>query len=142
MRKPVTLITGANGEIGHGLLDYFNEQGDNDVVAIDLHPIDKRLRETCYDSANDLLVIGGTLPPDAKGLRRTPVYDCATNRWVALAIGGAVNPNDPRKRGSGRNVSLGLMYDAKRGLVWAVDTDSRVYVLRIDIEAANALPPA
>ena len=116
------------------------------LAARKLDPADAKgvtgfLRETCYDSANDLLVIGGTLPPDADGLRRTPVYDCANNRWLALKIGGAVNPNDPRKRGGGRNVSLGLMYDAKRGLVWAVDTYSRVYVLRIDLETADAVDP-
>lgn len=47
-RKPVVLITGANGEIGHGLLDYFNRRGDMSVVALDLNPMDKSLRPLCH----------------------------------------------------------------------------------------------
>ncbi|MGE0479893.1 MAG: NAD-dependent epimerase/dehydratase family protein [Phycisphaerae bacterium] len=44
MRKPVLLITGANGEIGHGLIAHFARQSEHEVVALDLHPIDERLR--------------------------------------------------------------------------------------------------
>lgn len=44
MRKPVLLITGANGEIGHGLIAHFAQHSDHEVVALDLHPIDERLR--------------------------------------------------------------------------------------------------
>ena len=47
MRKPVTLITGANGEIGHGLLEYFKQRGDA-VVALDLNPMDESLRPLCF----------------------------------------------------------------------------------------------
>lgn len=43
MRKPVILITGANGEIGHGLIEYFRDQDRHDIVALDLKPIDERL---------------------------------------------------------------------------------------------------
>jgi nucleoside-diphosphate-sugar epimerase len=43
MRKPVILITGANGEIGHGLIEYFRGQDRHDIVALDLKPIDERL---------------------------------------------------------------------------------------------------
>ena len=39
-----------------------------------------------YDAANDLLLVGGTLPPDDDGVRRTPAYDCADNRWVSLKL--------------------------------------------------------
>lgn len=48
MRKPVTLITGANGEIGHGLLEYFHARGDTAVVTLDLNPMDKSLRPLCH----------------------------------------------------------------------------------------------
>lgn len=47
MRKPVTLITGANGEIGHGLIDHFGRAGVHDIVALDLQPLDARLRPHC-----------------------------------------------------------------------------------------------
>lgn len=47
MRKPVALITGASGEIGHGLLEYFKKNDELDVVALDLHPVDDELRANC-----------------------------------------------------------------------------------------------
>jgi hypothetical protein len=90
------------------------------------------LRECRYDVANDLVLVGGTLPPDSAGIRRTPAYDCAGNRWVSLKLGG----DDPSGK-TGRNVSLGLMYDAKRKLFWAVDTNSNVFVLRLDVKTAD-----
>lgn len=43
MREDVVLITGANGEIGHGLIDYLSEH-DSTIVALDLNPLDKELR--------------------------------------------------------------------------------------------------
>ena len=85
-----------------------------------------------YDEANDLLLVGATLPPDATGVRRTPAYDPQQNAWVSLKIAG----NDPSGE-KGRNVSLGMMYDAKRKLFWAVDTDCRVYVLKLNPAAAD-----
>jgi threonine 3-dehydrogenase len=45
MRKPVILITGANGEIGHGLLAAFRSGDDYGVVALDLKPLDDALRD-------------------------------------------------------------------------------------------------
>jgi hypothetical protein len=88
-----------------------------------------------YDSTNDLVLGGCTLPPDADGVRRTPAYDCGGDRWVSLKIGG----DDPSGK-KGRNVSMGMMYDAKRKLFWAVDTNSNVYVLRLDVAAADLKP--
>lgn len=50
MRKPVILVTGANGEIGHGLLAHFGSDGDHEVIALDVHPLDERLRPYCAAS--------------------------------------------------------------------------------------------
>jgi hypothetical protein len=86
-----------------------------------------------YDAGQDVLLVGATLPPDADGCRRTPVYDCATNRWQALKLAG----DDPSGK-TGRNVSLGLLYDARRRLFWAVDAQSRVFVLRLDVKTADS----
>jgi len=47
MRKPVTLITGANGEIGHGLIEYLRHQDHHEIVALDLNPIDEAIRPYC-----------------------------------------------------------------------------------------------
>ena len=44
MRVEVVLITGANGEIGHGLIHYLAKQG-YPIVALDVKPLDKVLRE-------------------------------------------------------------------------------------------------
>jgi len=86
-----------------------------------------------YDSEHDLFLVGGTMAAGAE--RRTPAYDPEGDRWVSLRISGD-DPSGPK----GRNVSLGLMYDAKRKLFWAVDTNSQVYVLRLDPKTADLQP--
>ncbi len=40
MRKPVVLITGASGEIGHGLIQHLAGEGRNSVITIDLRPLE------------------------------------------------------------------------------------------------------
>src|SRR6476660_8878460 len=40
MRKPVVLITGAGGEIGHGLIDRLADRGDRAIVTLDLNRLD------------------------------------------------------------------------------------------------------
>lgn len=44
MRKPVTLITGANGEVGHGLITKLAQRDDTDILALDLNELDASLR--------------------------------------------------------------------------------------------------
>ena len=39
MRKPVVLITGASGEIGHGLIDRLADDGSRPIVTLDLTPL-------------------------------------------------------------------------------------------------------
>jgi len=39
MRKKIILITGANGEIGHGLINALYNRGIKNILALDLHPI-------------------------------------------------------------------------------------------------------
>jgi len=85
-----------------------------------------------YSDEHDLCLVGGTLSPDKDGLRRTPAFDCAGNRWVSLKIVG----DDP-SGAKGRNVSLGLMWHRKSGLFWAVDAKSQVFALRLDVAKAE-----
>ena len=40
MRKPVILITGASGELGHGLIGYFADNAELPIVSLDLEPVD------------------------------------------------------------------------------------------------------
>ena len=42
------LITGANGEIGHGLIEQLSEQGGMHIVAMDMVPLDESVRSRCH----------------------------------------------------------------------------------------------
>jgi nucleoside-diphosphate-sugar epimerase len=42
-RKPVVLITGANGEIGHGLVATLARDGGRRVITLDVNPLDREL---------------------------------------------------------------------------------------------------
>jgi len=44
MRKHVTLITGASGEIGHGLIERLASRDDHAIVTIDLQPLSPEMR--------------------------------------------------------------------------------------------------
>lgn len=47
MRKEVILITGANGEIGHGLINKIHDENRGKILALDLKPLDECLLEKC-----------------------------------------------------------------------------------------------
>ncbi|MBM4060572.1 MAG: NAD-dependent epimerase/dehydratase family protein [Planctomycetes bacterium] len=56
MRKPAILITGASGEIGHGLVEHFAANSQHDVVALDLKPLEAPLGGRCTANlAGDIL---------------------------------------------------------------------------------------
>ena len=40
VRKPVVLITGASGEIGHGLIERLSQDGRRPIITLDLKPLD------------------------------------------------------------------------------------------------------
>ncbi len=48
MGEKTILITGANGEIGHGLISHFAEHDGIKVVALDLNTLDEETRSKCY----------------------------------------------------------------------------------------------
>ncbi len=55
-RLTATLITGANGEFGHGLITALHEAGERNIVAIDLREIDPELKSLCSETiAGDIL---------------------------------------------------------------------------------------
>lgn len=54
--KPVVLITGAGGEIGHGLIHRLSEEGTYDIIALDLRGLGPELAPLCRLSvAGDIL---------------------------------------------------------------------------------------
>lgn len=46
-RQPAVFITGAGGEVGHGLISSFCNEGRPDIVATDLRELDSELRNKC-----------------------------------------------------------------------------------------------
>jgi hypothetical protein len=72
-------------------------------------------------------VLVGAHVSGADGKLLWPFYQCATNTWYGIDLGGA----DPVGKGTFNN-SMGLMYDPGRKLVWAVGQNSHVHVLRLD----------
>ena len=94
----------------------------------------------CYDAARDLLLMG-TYLKDRGDHTATPAYDCENNRWITLDIkyrtgkrSGSTTRAFPHRR------SDGLMFDPQRKIIWGTDTNSQVYVLRLDLEHAAAKP--
>ncbi len=45
MRKKVILITGANGEVGHGLVSRLYESGERSILTLDIKPLDDALSD-------------------------------------------------------------------------------------------------
>ncbi len=58
IRKPAILISGANGEMGHGLITRLAAEGHHDVIALDVRPLDEHLQRLCKAA-----VIGDILEP-------------------------------------------------------------------------------
>lgn len=46
------LVTGANGEIGHGLISKLADTAGVQIIALDLQPIDESIRPKCYQALN------------------------------------------------------------------------------------------
>ncbi|MEI7685269.1 MAG: hypothetical protein WCL32_09595 [Planctomycetota bacterium] len=55
------------------------------------------------------------------------LYDCAKNAWFKTDLGSDAPPFT--KEGS---YNIGVMYDPNRNLIWGVNTDSQVFVLKFD----------
>ena len=47
MRKEVILITGANGEIGHGLIEYLASTCSTPILGLDIRPSDDGIKKFC-----------------------------------------------------------------------------------------------
>jgi nucleoside-diphosphate-sugar epimerase len=46
-RKPVVLVTGASGEMGHGLIQHLADRGGLDILALDLRPLPPAIARRC-----------------------------------------------------------------------------------------------
>lgn len=124
-------------------------QGSGDVLSYDvksgqvsaLGPAGKgsavfknvRFRELVYLPEFDSVLIASRIP-DAEGKMRWPLYDGGNNAWKAVLLSGS------EPTGKDYNVSLGLMYDAKRKLIWAADHAASISALRLDLKTADVKP--
>ena len=94
----------------------------------------------CYDAQNDLLLMASYLS-DAGEHTPTPALDCTGNRWVTLTLAYKLGKRYGRTtRAFPHGRSAGIMYDPKRRLIWGTDTNSQVYVLRLDPKTADMKP--
>ncbi len=62
MRKKAVLVTGANGEVGYGLIERFSSMpatSEMDIIALDLKKLDRKLRDKCSTA-----IIGDILDKD------------------------------------------------------------------------------
>jgi hypothetical protein len=93
-----------------------------------------------YDAANELLLMGTYLRESGEHTP-TPAFDCADNRWITLDIHYATGQRSGNTtRAFPHSRSDGLMFDAQRKLIWGTDTNSQIYVLRLDPSKANRKP--
>ncbi len=85
------------------------------------------LREVIYHPGADLFIFSSKLPGGY-----TAALDPTKNRWVGVKLPG------PWSRG----LSTGLLYDAKRDLIYSVDNHAKVSALRLDPEKLEVKPLA
>ncbi len=121
----------------------YNKKGDGSITGFDfktrkvskLAPANPELgqisntREMVYVDHADWVLFGGepyrtSRERDAK--QYTHIYDCAADKWMLLDAGA-----------SSYGHSAGWMYDAKRKLVYVINSEGAVYALRIDPSTAK-----
>lgn len=111
-----------------------------DPAGRDAIKVSRFAREAVYLPKNDLVLFGYAL--DGK----TPFYDVVGNRWLTAEIPGYEFSVRKVQDGVHASVDLGLIYDAKRDLVWAVmcklQNTGDLQVLRIDSKTLKLLPLA
>ena len=95
MRNEVILITGANGEIGHGLIRSLAQRNGTQIVALDLKPLDNSLAPYC-----DRFIQGDILDSMLLG-RLMAEYDITTIYHLAsiLSTKAEYNPETAHKIG-------------------------------------------
>ena len=50
MQKSATLITGANGEMGHELITVLHEKNHDNIIALDLNDLDSSIASYCSET--------------------------------------------------------------------------------------------
>lgn len=88
-------------------------------------------RECTYIPEYDIVIV--TTRP-----QKTLIYDCDKNEWHEMAEPGVLDNKNVAIPGYG--VSTGVEWDAKRKLLWLVQTNGAVYTMRLDMEKIEYSP--
>lgn len=122
-------------DFGSGEVSELNPAGKEKIVC-------KRFaREAVYLPASDMVLLGYILR-DGDEDEVVPIYDCANNRWLKAEIEGSRFIN-ARKAAPGSSVDLGLVYDAKRDLIWGTLCNLKpgsLQVLKLDAKSLKIKP--
>lgn len=98
----------------------------------DKFPLDANMaRECTYIPDYDIMIVP-TSP------QKTLIYDCDKNEWHEMAEPGTLNKQNVAEPLYG--VSTGVEWDAKRKLLWLVQTNGAVYAMRLDISTIEYKP--
>ncbi|MHC4917345.1 MAG: hypothetical protein ACYTGB_17850, partial [Planctomycetota bacterium] len=94
------------------------------------------MRELAYIPEHDVVMTGGRVKGPGGRLLWT-FYDCAANKWRVCDFPGDDPLTHRRGKKVAHSVSMGLMYDTKRKLIWVVGQNSELTVLRFDPKTAG-----
>lgn len=137
------LFTTSNGKEGPQGQVWAADLKSGEVKALNPEGMDaikcaRFARESVYLPKGDLLMMGFLLP--IEGGVAVPFYDCEKNRWLAAKMPSAEFFNRGK---AGSSVDLGLVYDAKRDLVWGTLCALKqgcLQVLKVDAATLSAEP--
>lgn len=76
-RNAAILITGAGGEVGHGLIRALHERGRREVVSIDIHELEPELKRLCMDAFTGDICDGALLGRLLATYEITEIYHLA-----------------------------------------------------------------
>ena len=77
MSNQVILITGANGEIGHGLIRALCNQGIVNILALDIHPISAEIQDKIQDNIIGSILDRNLLKEISNKYKITIIYHLA-----------------------------------------------------------------
>ncbi|MBS1914113.1 MAG: NAD-dependent epimerase/dehydratase family protein [Bacteroidetes bacterium] len=86
--KPVVVISGAGGEIGHGLIQRIAAEGNYSILALDLRPLDPDLAKLCAETVEGSILDTALLEALASKYRVAGIFHLA----AMLSTSGEAKP--------------------------------------------------
>ena len=104
MAGTTILITGANGEIGHGLISHLADTDGVSIVALGLHPLDDVISARCHVKIVGEILDKGNGVGMSIDLSRRQTYALPT--WHSRLESSRLTSGFPSWRGNLRNISV------------------------------------